>query len=240
MKKVKATTRNPNLNFVKFFDMNQRQQFDDLSLGVMHSYARKTHRHIPKGTKFSTRLMSEDGAGYLLLSIDDEMVDTVGLIASPDLFIPDQPMFEVLNEMAEKIFREESRYGLKDPGKLDAIIHACRAELFGHVQYPGVVEKAAAFWFKLADSQCFHNGNKRTALLTALFVLSLNGFELANVDGNELYDISLKIANKSMSQSEVARFIRLNLLAKVYTSRADAETLESSFEIKMKIDKQDE
>ncbi|WP_125581494.1 hypothetical protein [Lacticaseibacillus suibinensis] len=73
-------------------------------------------------------------------------------------------------------------------------------------------------------------------MLTALVVLSMNGFELENVDGDELYAISLKIANKQMDQPAVARFIRRNLMAKLYPSRAEAETIESSFEINMKID----
>lgn len=236
MKKEASSINGEVHHYVKFFDMGQREQFQDLSIAVMHSFASQARLHVPKGTKVEAQLIVESGLGYLQLSLEDKAVETVGLVATPEVLIPDLSMFEVINEMAEKLFREESRYGLKDPQKLDAIINACMGEFFGHVQYPGIVEKAAAFWFKIADAQCFHNGNKRTALLTALFVLSMNGFELENVDGDELYAISLKIANKQMDQPAVSQFIRRNLMAKLYPTRTEAETIESSFEINMKID----
>ena len=53
----------------------------------------------------------------------------------------------------------------------------------------------------------FNNGNKRTALLTALTSLNLNGYILDFEDSNELYNISMNLANKIMSEDELEQYL---------------------------------
>lgn len=53
----------------------------------------------------------------------------------------------------------------------------------------------------------FNNGNKRTALLTALIFLNLNGYILDFEDSNELYNISMNLANKIMSEDELEQYL---------------------------------
>lgn len=109
MKKEASSITGAVHHYVKFFDMEQREQFQDLSIAVMHSYASRTGLRVPKGTKVEAQLIVESGLGYLQLSLEDKAVETFGLVASPEVMIPDLSMFEVINEMAEKLFREESR-----------------------------------------------------------------------------------------------------------------------------------
>lgn len=53
----------------------------------------------------------------------------------------------------------------------------------------------------------FNNGNKRTALLTALFYLRVNGYLFDILDEVVLYDISIKVANKELSFDKLYQYI---------------------------------
>nr|WP_225446043.1 type II toxin-antitoxin system death-on-curing family toxin [Ligilactobacillus agilis] len=69
------------------------------------------------------------------------------------------------------------------------------------------MSKAKVFWYTIASKQMFNNGNKRTALLTALTFLNLNGYILDFEDSNELYNISMNLANKIMSEDELEQYL---------------------------------
>lgn len=53
----------------------------------------------------------------------------------------------------------------------------------------------------------FNNGNKRTALLTALLYLKLNGYSFDILDEVALYNISIKVAKREMSFNQLYQYI---------------------------------
>lgn len=53
----------------------------------------------------------------------------------------------------------------------------------------------------------FNNGNKRTALLTALLYLKVNGYSFDILDEVALYNVSIKIANRKMSFKQLYQYI---------------------------------
>jgi len=114
---------------------------------------------------------------------------------------------ESLNEKAEKLFTEEWFYGVKDYEGLEALLGKVDNEFFGIVPYPTTISKATAFWFTIATKQMFNNGNKRTALLAGLKFLKLNGYDLDVKDDEELYNISMNLANKIMTEEELREYI---------------------------------
>ncbi|MDN2612701.1 type II toxin-antitoxin system death-on-curing family toxin [Apilactobacillus sp. EABW-1NA] len=125
-----------------------------------------------------------------------------------------------LNEIAEGILKYESfNNGLKDTNGLEAIIGGVDNSFYGTDVCPTIIDKAVYFWYKIAQKQLFHNGNKRTALLSAIFLLTTNGYNfkgysLKKLDGDgvkDLYNISLKIANHEMTKDELKEYILNNL-----------------------------
>lgn len=125
-----------------------------------------------------------------------------------------------LNEIAEGILKYESfNNGLKDTNGLEAIIGGVDNSFYGTDVCPTIIDKAVYFWYKIAQKQLFHNGNKRTALLSAIFLLTTNGYNfkgysLKKLDGDgvkDLYNISLKIANHEMTKDELKEYILDNL-----------------------------
>ncbi|GAA6116717.1 type II toxin-antitoxin system death-on-curing family toxin [Apilactobacillus kunkeei] len=125
-----------------------------------------------------------------------------------------------LNKDAERfMFSESYNNGLKDSDGLDAIVVGVDNSFYEMDVCPTVIDKAVYFWYKIAQKQLFHNGNKRTALLSALILLNVNGYNFKgynyqNLDDDgvkELYNISLKIANHEMNQEELKKYVLGNL-----------------------------
>ena len=119
----------------------------------------------------------------------------------------DLELLKNLNEKAEKIFREEWFYGIKDADALKALLARVDNGFFGFEPYPTTISKALVFWYTIATKQMFNNGNKRTALLTALTFLRLNGYNLDFKDSSELYNISMDLANKIMSEDDLEQYL---------------------------------
>ncbi|WP_378107360.1 type II toxin-antitoxin system death-on-curing family toxin [Cohnella cellulosilytica] len=99
--------------------------------------------------------------------------------------------------------------GIREPGYLDLIIEKPYTAYFGEEQYPGIFMKAAVYWHGLATAHCFSDGNKRTATMTALVFLSLNGCILTATD-DELFGTVLQIATGRMQLKDLASWIELN------------------------------
>ncbi|MFT8425732.1 MAG: type II toxin-antitoxin system death-on-curing family toxin [Liquorilactobacillus sp.] len=147
----------------------------------------------------------------LKLYFDNELIDSWAIVKVKEPKVTLMNL-KTLNERAEKMFKEEWMYGIKDKDGLESLIASVDNGFFGIEPYPTIILKAAHFWYVIATKQMFHNGNKRTALLTALFFLEINGYKFKIKDRKELYNISLRLANKNMSEKELVDYIGKNTL----------------------------
>lgn len=68
-------------------------------------------------------------------------------------------------------------YGVKNHGALESAVHRPRAGFGDYEKYTTVFEKAAVLAHGISQSHVFHNGNKRTALLSMAGFLRLNGYD---------------------------------------------------------------
>lgn len=67
---------------------------------------------------------------------------------------------------------------VRDVGLLESAAHRPMAEMFGEEAYPDLFDKAAALLQSLAINHPLFDGNKRTAWLSCVTFLALNGVEL--------------------------------------------------------------
>ena len=122
------------------------------------------------------------------------------------------------NSISQKIFEEDGIYGfygLKDKSLIEHLLYIIKNSLvFGEDQYPTLSSKAAHIWYIIAKYQAFNNGNKRTALLSALMFLGFNQFyfDFSFYKNNkkaeeDLYNISSKIAIDQLTEKDVQNFI---------------------------------
>lgn len=153
---------------------------------------------------------SENDIKILKLVFDGETINSWAVLNVPIAKIT-MEILKGLNADAEKLFREEWFYGIKDKEALQSMLGSVDNCYFGYEPYPTVIYKAAYFWYNIATKQMFHNGNKRTALLTSLLFLKINGYQFEIKDGNMLYDISMNLANKKMSEAKLREYIKRNV-----------------------------
>ncbi|MFH9298068.1 type II toxin-antitoxin system death-on-curing family toxin [Streptomyces sp. NPDC017520] len=67
---------------------------------------------------------------------------------------------------------------LRDAGLLESAAHRPSAAMFGEEAYPDLIDKAAALLQSLAVNRPLFDGNKRTAWLSCVTFLAMNGVEL--------------------------------------------------------------
>ena len=74
-----------------------------------------------------------------------------------------------------------------------------------------LADMAAAYAYHLAQNQCFIDGNKRTAVLTSLYFLELNGVNTSPYSNAELSDTMIGIAEKRVSKAQLAAMFRAQI-----------------------------
>ncbi|WP_329615988.1 type II toxin-antitoxin system death-on-curing family toxin [Streptomyces brevispora] len=72
----------------------------------------------------------------------------------------------------------DMRIVVRDAGLLESAAHRPSAAMFGEEAYPDVVDKAAALLQSLAINRPLFDGNKRTAWLSCMTFLAMNGVDL--------------------------------------------------------------
>lgn len=96
--------------------------------------------------------------------------------------------------------------GLREPGLLDsALMQPEAAYYYGQGDLAAI---AAAYAFHIAQNQPFLDGNKRTAMGSALTFLKLNGVAPTNFDSDELYDAMIAIADRRLDKAGLAAVLR--------------------------------
>lgn len=97
--------------------------------------------------------------------------------------------------------------GIRDKGLLESAVMMAQASFGGEYLHNGLFEMSAAYAFHIAENQPYLDGNKRTALVSALVFLDLNGFEILDED-MKLYDAMISIANKEMDKYDLAELMK--------------------------------
>ena len=91
--------------------------------------------------------------------------------------------------------------GVKSVALLESAAGRARTSLGKIDKYPTVPMAAAALTHAIVHNHPFHNGNKRTALVSLLVFLDKNGFLLETTQ-DTLYDLLLQIASHSLRYYE--------------------------------------
>jgi death-on-curing protein len=112
---------------------------------------------------------------------------------------------EVLRIHARSLAEHGGMEGIRDAGLVDsALASAKNAFYYGGGDWFDV---AATYAYHLAESQAFIDGNKRTAVASALVFLALNGV-YAQPPKWELYLAMIDVAKKKLSKAELAAVFR--------------------------------
>jgi death-on-curing protein len=112
---------------------------------------------------------------------------------------------DVMRLHTASIRRFGGTLGVRDQGGLEsAVFHPQNVYFYGQGD---IYDVAAAYAFHIAEGQCFLDGNKRTAVAAALVILRKNGADLG-INERDLYDLVIGIAEKRVSKSDLAAYLR--------------------------------
>jgi death on curing protein len=125
------------------------------------------------------------------------------------------PKFLSVNEVL--IIHEEqlNAFGglddIRDEGLLESAVMTPQASFGGEYLHSDLFEMAAAYAFHIAENQPFLDGNKRTALNSAMVFLEINGLEFPPIDDLSLYDAMISIAEGRLDKYGLAEVFRAML-----------------------------
>lgn len=96
--------------------------------------------------------------------------------------------------------------GIRDLGRLEAALAVQTQEVFDEELYVGVFSKAAAMIRGIIGDHPFQDGNKRTAMLTGVTFLEINGYIFVANKG-ELEDFAVSVATDHLDVPAIAAWL---------------------------------
>lgn len=114
---------------------------------------------------------------------------------------------EAIEIHRDQIDRYGGRVGLRDLGLLESALAQPEASFAGKWLHEDHYEMAAAYAHHLCQNDPSIDGNKRTALATALVFLALNGVTIVDPRGR-LKNAMIRIASGKMSKEAFAKLLR--------------------------------
>jgi len=114
---------------------------------------------------------------------------------------------EVVEIHMDQIKRYGGHAGIRDMGLLSSGISLPQATFRGQLLHKDIYHIAAAYAFHISQNHPFIDGNKRTAIASALVFLELNGISLSDPEGI-LYDAMIKMASGKLSKEHFADILK--------------------------------
>ena len=122
-----------------------------------------------------------------------------------------QPIFltlaEVIDVHGNQIELYGGQNGVRDFGLLQSAVAQPEASFAGQWLHEDIFLMAAAYAFHLCQNHPFFDGNKRTALASALVFLELNGISLDDPK-DKLLEATLSIAKGKLSKPQFAQILK--------------------------------
>jgi death on curing protein len=114
---------------------------------------------------------------------------------------------EVIEVHVDQIRHYGGQAGLRDLGLLQSALAQPQASFAGQWLHNDLYAMAGAYAYHLCQNHPFIDGNKRTALASALVFLELNGISLLDPRGR-LKNAMFRIASGKMKKEEFERLLR--------------------------------
>ncbi|MDE1890659.1 MAG: type II toxin-antitoxin system death-on-curing family toxin [Planctomycetota bacterium] len=120
------------------------------------------------------------------------------------VFLSLAEVVEVHNDQIQKYGGQD---GIRDMNLLSSAVTMPYASFSGNFFHGNIFEMASAYAFHISQNHPFIDGNKRTALASALVFLELNGITIADPAG-KLYDAMVSLASGKITKSEFAHILK--------------------------------
>ncbi|MBA3423753.1 MAG: type II toxin-antitoxin system death-on-curing family toxin [Rubrobacteraceae bacterium] len=96
--------------------------------------------------------------------------------------------------------------GIRDAGSLEAAVARPYTSFGGTERFLGPFAKAAALMESIIQRHPFVDGNKRTGVASAVYLLRIHDYRLAGVSNAALVELALDVAAHRMNLDDLARW----------------------------------
>lgn len=114
---------------------------------------------------------------------------------------------EIIQIHADQIRRYGGRGGIIDMARLSSASAMPYASFHGEFLHKDIFEMAAAYAYHISGDHPFVDGNKRTALVSALVFLEINDIRIADPRG-AMYEAMMSMARGDMGKDGFAKILR--------------------------------
>lgn len=125
--------------------------------------------------------------------------------------ITNKPLFLTLKEVMDihdaMVRQFGGRRGIRDSALLESALTMPRTGIVGQYLHEDLFAMAAAYLFHFCRNRPFHSANDRTAAVTAIVFLRMNGIEV-RADGQEFQDLLNAVVQHKADKEIVAWYFR--------------------------------
>ena len=114
---------------------------------------------------------------------------------------------QILQLHALVLVKDGGAGGVRDIGRLEAVVSVQHQVVFGEELYATVFTKAAALIRGIIGDHPFTDGNKRTAMLAGLTLLEVNGYNFTAQRG-ELEKFAVRVATDHLDIDAIADWLK--------------------------------
>ena len=116
-------------------------------------------------------------------------------------------MAEVVAIHSDQIARYGGEAGIRDMALLESAVAQPQASFGGQWLHPDIWSMAAAYAFHISQNHPFYDGNKRTALASALVFLRMHGIRIRD-SKSTLIDVMYRVAKGEMDKVKLAASLK--------------------------------
>ncbi len=121
-------------------------------------------------------------------------------------------------EYGEQVRYDNEMRGIKDTNLFNSALWEPKQTFDGKDLYPDIISKAACYLRSFSMNHPFFDGNKRTALLSTMVFLEMNGYRITG-DNEELYQLVKRAVVEKKSVEQIAEdlkpYIRISKMSKL-------------------------
>lgn len=113
---------------------------------------------------------------------------------------------QIIKLHSRSIERYGGSDGVRDLGRLEAVVATQTQEVFGYEVYPELYDKAAAIMRGIIADHPFYDGNKRAGSICAQVFLEANGLNFSTKPG-EIADFAVRVATDHLEVDEISDWL---------------------------------
>jgi death-on-curing protein len=114
-------------------------------------------------------------------------------------------MSEILIIYEDQIRRYGGQYGIRDISLLSSALALPESTYDKQYLHKSIPEMACAYAFHISENHPFIDGNKRTALASALVFLDLNGYDFTSSE-DDIYETMMLVAKGELKKDQLKDF----------------------------------